>query len=621
MKMIDVITIVRETGVVWVFNRVLYMMKIKMLNIFPRSEKIFEKKVNIRRIDIFDLDIVSIEKFIAKLSIEEKQEIIGRAEMALDGKIMAFSNIPLNYGAPIEWQKNPMTGICIDKQKKWYTIPDFDESRGDIKVVWEISRFSHLYFFLRAYMITKEEKYYKGFVKQIGQWLQENSYSYGANFKCGQECALRIMNVLTVYGGFLKYGLITKDVKKLVMQFVEVNYRKILSNFFYAHRCVKIDHLISELCGMIIGAWCSQDSRRVKKYFAMLNEQILEQFNEKGMYVSYSFNYQRYVMQMIEYMIKLQPKLEVDFSKEAKKRIINAVILYEKVMGNDGIVPNYGPNDGTLIFPVSACQFRDFRPIVYSIWGLLKEECFYDYGDYCEEYLWFSNRKEPLEKRKELCFKENIDGAGFYLLENNEVKVFVNAHEYERRPGHMDQLHLELWIKGKNIFCDTGTYSYALELGEYLRGNEGHNVVSIEGKEQMKRMGHFLNYAMPKISILKRTEDEIDCKAEFRTGYNHNRKVKLENNIITIKDRVTSKNSKKKYNILFHTAYSVRKNGRKVDIYDLDNTVICTLESEGGEIVIEKSFASYYYLDKQEISLINISCSEECNQVIIEVKD
>src|SRR5699024_2758800 len=134
-------------------------------------------------------------------------------------------------------------------------IPDFDQERGDIKVIWEASRFTHFFYFIRAYMITKDRKYFDAFSNQLKDWLQENSYSYGANYKCGQEATLRMINVLIAYSAFKSYGLTTSKDDKNVQYLVEVSYKKVLSNFFYAHKCIKNNHTLSEMTGLIIGAW------------------------------------------------------------------------------------------------------------------------------------------------------------------------------------------------------------------------------------------------------------------------------------------------------------------------------------------------------------------------------
>lgn len=621
MNVSDVFIIIRETGMPWIFYRTLYMVKLKALNKFPMLERVFEKRADIRRIDIFDVESEKIECFLQKLSDADKHTIIERADWALEGKIVAFSRTVFDYGNPIDWQKNPVNGASIDKCRKWFSIADFEGETGDIKGIWEISRFSHVFFLLRAYMLTKEKKYYDGFINQVKSWIDGNPYSYGANYKCGQECALRIMNVLAAYGVFNQYGVIKDEDRKLLIDFVDLNYRRIMSNFFYAHKCVKIDHLISELCGMIICAWCSEDEKKVKKYFGMLNKQILEQFNEMGMYVSYSLNYQRYVMQLAAYVIKIQNKLGMSFDKRAKERLERAAKFLNRIMGDSGKVPNYGANDGTLIFPVTVCDFSDFRPVVNTILGLIRDETYYEPGNYSEEYLWFTNKpSEPLKAVGNSAKMQNIDGSGFWLLENTRIKIILNAHKYERRPGHMDQLHLDLWLDGKNVFCDTGTYSYALELGEHLRGNEGHNVVCVKNAEQMKRIGHFLNFAQPAVKILRRSEKDISCVADFKTGYSHERSVMIDDENIIITDVVKGRAVKDGYSILFHTSYDVQMDNGKVNVFNDEEILVCTLQSVDGEVIIEKEYASSSYLDKHEINKIRVKCKKDQNITVIEVK-
>ena len=63
----DVGIIIKEFGISWVINRVLYSLKLKMMSVLPFTERFFEKKVSIKQIDIFELDIKSLQKFLEKL--------------------------------------------------------------------------------------------------------------------------------------------------------------------------------------------------------------------------------------------------------------------------------------------------------------------------------------------------------------------------------------------------------------------------------------------------------------------------------------------------------------------------------------------------------------------------
>ncbi len=58
-------SIVKEYGTEWAINRILYSMKLKILNVIPWTEKLFEKKtIYPKRLDIFQIDIEKLRAFL-----------------------------------------------------------------------------------------------------------------------------------------------------------------------------------------------------------------------------------------------------------------------------------------------------------------------------------------------------------------------------------------------------------------------------------------------------------------------------------------------------------------------------------------------------------------------------
>lgn len=68
------------------------------------------------------------------------------------------------------------------------------------------------------------------------------------------------------------------------------------------------------------------------------------------------------------------------------------------------------------------------------------------------------------------------------------------AGRYTDRPAQADQLHFDLWWRGKNVACDAGTYLYnGLEPWTNALAASGvHNTVTVAGRDQMTRAGRFL---------------------------------------------------------------------------------------------------------------------------------
>lgn len=606
-------SIITEYGLPWASNRFLYSLKLKMMNTLPVTENFFEKKVQVKRLDIFNFDTEPIEDFLNKLPEDKKEKIISIADNAIKGKILGFSSIELDYGNPINWHLNPLTNKEVDKTIKWYKIPDFDRERGDIKVIWEASRFTHLFYFIRAYMLTKDAKYYEAFSHQLASWLKENPYSYGANYKCGQEATLRMINVLIAYAAFKSYGLITKNDEENVRKLVEGSYKKVLSNFFYAHKCIKNNHTLSEITGLIIGAWACQNTNRLQHAYKLLDKEIEKQFISDGGYKQFSFNYQRFALQIMEFVLKITDKTNFEISEKSKELIKNSALLMYQMQDASGDVPNYGSNDGALIFPVTVCGYRDFRPVLNTIFALIDGKRIYKPGEYDEELFWFGDKdieKIPYsEIRRE---SSSFEKSGFYSLRHNDGFLMAVLQDFKSRPAQMDQLHIDLWHKGINVLCDSGTYSYATEIGKQMSLTSAHNTVALLGREQMDKHGPFLIYNWTKKEKAEHDVDKFAGTMISKNGYEHTREIKQTGYGYLITDKINSTNGDCIF--YFHTPCDVKTISPNEFELIYHNEPVGKIKTSLNATV-NKTFRSLFYLKKEEIHCIEASgkiVDQEC---------
>lgn len=596
-------SIIMEYGLGWAVNRTLYNLKLKLMSIFPSTEKWFEKRTSYpKRLDIFQIDVDALKRFLAsELSEGDKKSLKDAADKICNGVITGFSSIELDYGDPIDWQFNPLTGKRCDEKIKWYKIPDFEADRGDIKVIWEASRFSHFLTLSRAYLLTGNEKYYKAFNSQLQSWLEKNPYSFGANFKCSQECSLRMVNALLTYSVFEALGVTTDEDAGRVKELVDRCYRKILSNFFYAYKCIKNNHTISELMGMIVGAWCCEDRKRLRKAYKLLNKVINEQFTDDGGYRQFSFNYQRLVLQDLEIVLSISSRTGMGLRNDVTCKILNSALLMYQCQDETGDVPNYGNNDGALVFPITSCGYRDYRPILNSIYAMITGKQLYEGGIHQEELLWFSSSKKlkdyTIEKpdRRSSQFPD----AGLFTIRGKSSWAMIVSNEYTSRPAHMDQLHFDLWVDGVNVLCDSGTYSYASDEGRKLLQNESHNTVVSDGRIQMNISGPFMIYKWTKRTLNKADSSSFEAKMLSANGYSHLRSIVQTGASYEITDYVDTP-----FMIMFHTPCTVTlDNGTAVLSYD--GKTLCYIQSNE-KFVVQDSYRSVFYLKKETSSCIVI---------------
>ena len=597
MEKIKIIkSVFSEYGFIWAINRCVYTLKLICLKVLPITELLYEKNIEYpRKIDVFDVDIRAIQLFLQKkISDKHRKRLLDEADKICQGTIRVFSSIELRYGNPMDWQLNPLTGKRCDEREKWYKIPDFDDERGDIKVIWEISRFSQFVTLARAFLLTGDNKYYNSFSYQLNDWLTKNPYGYGANFKCGQECSLRMINCLLAFSVFKKAKVTTDKDESNVKDLVDRCYRKILSNFFYSYKCIKNNHTISELVGIIVGAWCCGDYTQVKKAYISLDRVIDEQFTVDGGYKQFSFNYQRLALQDIEIALYMSRKTGIMLEKSIEK-ISNAAWLMYQCQDESGDMPNYGSNDGALVFPVTSCSYRDFRPVINTIFAMVAGRQLYKHGPHQEELLWFSGG-ESLEKYPiELVSRKSVQfvDAGLFTIRGERSWIMMVLNDYRSRPSHMDQNHIDLWVDGVNVLCDAGTYSYASSDGKILIKNESHNTILVNGKTQMNSIGPFMMYDWTKRKLGKCGDDSYEGKTISANGYTHIRYVKYSDNFYEITDYADLD-----YELHFHTPCEVEIRGNEA-ILSHYGEMLCVIR--GNIINIKEDKRSLYYLKKENI--------------------
>ena len=608
------------------------------------------------RLDLLSFDIGSLRACIRGLGETDQKRLLRQADQAAEGKITAFSSRVLDYGSPIRWNLNPTTGCSVDMRLKWYEIPDFDPMRGDIKVIWEASRFTHFYSFARAYLLTGKERYYQAFSDQLERWLETNPYGYGPNYKCGQECGLRMINAWMVYTVFRECGCILSKDKRNIEELIRRCYRKIGSDFFYAHRCIRNNHTLSELCGMILGAWACKEEARLKRAYRWLNEEIRKQFFADGGYRQYSYTYQRLALQLMEFVLKIEPLTGYGLEKGNQERLAKSAAMLYQLQNEEGDVPNYGSNDGALIFPVHSCSYRDFRPVTDGIMKSIKGRSLYPEGKYWEEALWFWPAQKRMKPQTRLERKSRIyPDCGCYIMRHGSAMAVLYQQEFDTRPAQMDQLHIDLWVKGVNVLCDSGTYSYAEEEGKLLALTGSHNTVKVKGVEQMRKTGAFLIYGWPRSEILTTDENRFSGRMVSVNGYVHQRDVFYKGQRILIRDTVetTGWNEKKiggigrglcrnkgrkqtggvirdledkkdrmrereqrgrkhaiklfpEYEVLFHTPCEVRKNEDGLELL-WGGRVLARIKSDSRNMKTRPCYRSLFYLEKERITEIYVT--------------
>lgn len=425
-------------------------------------------------------------------------QIIAQADAILAGRWPYFSRQSFAVGFPPDWHHNPATGQSVIADRHWSQISDFGQ--GDIKLIWEASRFSVVYTLVRAYAVSHDERYPAAFWQLIEDWAAHNPPMLGPNWKCGQETTFRLMAWCFGLYGFASSAHSSPERVAQFAAMIAAQAERIAGNIAYA-RSQKNNHGISEAVGLwtvgLLFPEFSQAATWRAEGQAELEAEMQRQVYADGAYVQHSFNYQRVMLHDCLWALRLGEINQQRLPDTIYDRFARSLAFLRPLVDpQNGWVPNYGANDGALILPLNTCDFNDFRPVVQAGHYLLNQRRLYATGAWDEDLRWlFGSGVMAVEQdRSQHEPALNAEHSGYYTLHGEDSYIMVRCAPYQDRPSQSDQLHVDLWWRGINIAADAGTYLYngTPPWNNGLARTQVHNTVVVDGQDQMTRAGLFL---------------------------------------------------------------------------------------------------------------------------------
>jgi asparagine synthase (glutamine-hydrolysing) len=422
---------------------------------------------------------------------------IAEADALETGTVLFFSHANHHCGVPADWHKNAFSGESAPRDRHWSAIGDF--ACGDIKVIWEPNRFEFTYALVRAYWRTADERYPEIFWRLVQGWREQNPPQQGVNWKCGQEATFRAMAWFFGLFGFSESPTTTAERVFRLVEVLGLMAHRIEANIDYAIAQAN-NHGISEAVGLCtIGTLLPElaAAERWREHGrAVLETEARNLIYDDGSFSQHSFNYQRLMLHDYLWAIRLSELNNAPFTRELTNRIGRAgEFLYQLHDVESGSVSNYGHNDGALILPLNNCGYRDYRPVIGASAYLAGKQRVFADGPWCEDLLWLFG---PASLAAEVVSEPPRDfrghSGGYYTLRSQESFVFTRCGTFKHRPAQADMLHMDLWWRGQNIAQDAGTYSYNAPEPWFssFSGTAVHNTVSVDGMDQMERVGRFL---------------------------------------------------------------------------------------------------------------------------------
>ena len=514
-----------------------------------------------------------------------------------------------------EWHKNCLTGVDALHNKPWFSIGDFDDNLGDIKGVWEASRFDWVLSLAQSAKIGNRNSLVR-LNSWLNDWVEKNPPYKGVNWKCGQEASIRVMH-LALASLILEQ---TMGASQTLISFIKAHLKRISPTIMYAV-AQDNNHGTSEAAALYIGgSWLSlngdSDGKKWQKQgLKWLENRAHRLIESDGSFSQYSVTYHRVMLDtysLAEVWRKNHNLAEFSSRLYIKLKAATDWLFYF-TDSQSGDAPNLGANDGARLIPLTATDYRDFRPCVQLASALFLDKSAYKgYGDFNIPLKWL-NIKKP---HKYITAKESkyFDDGGYAVLINDNVQLYLNYPKFKFRPSQCDALHIDFWVNGQNVFRDGGTFSYnaGQKYIDYYGGVKSHNTIEFDGHEQMPRLSRFLLGDWLKTSV-KKTLTVEGSKQTFTAGYKdkfgcaHTRAINLKPKLLTITDMLSGFSDKATFRLRLAPAnWQLTGNNLTSDL--------CTI-SFSADIAIKRielvtGFESRYYYQESEIPVLELEIHE-----------
>jgi hypothetical protein len=514
---------------------------------------------------------------------------------------------------------------CIPAEIQWWQVPVFDADVGDIKTVWEFSRFDWVIPFAQGGAKGGEQA-----LAQMNNWVQDwvnNCPPYlGANWICGQEASLRVLHLaMAAY----VMDQVTESYQGLI-DLIELHLKRIDPTMSYAIGQSN-NHGTSEAAALFVGGiWLDLAGHSKGKYYERkgrkwLNERAVSLIEDDGTFSQYSVNYHRMMLDTYSFVECFRQRYgQPSLDEKCFERLGLATRwLWNLTDPKTGDVPNLGANDGAHILKLSDCDYRDYRGSVQLACALfLNKDAYGHNGLWTQSSIWLGIDAS----RDQMGARENIsfDTGGLHLIHGARWTSFLRYPRFRFRPSQSDALHLDVWLDGENICPDAGSYSYNVSAEDtaYFNGTQSHNTITFDGRDQMPRIGRFL------FSNWLKSDDVTTINSDLATqrcsaGYKDHLSVRHIRTVSHVLDKIICEDMIDGFSNDAVLRWRLGGSGWIQDGNSVENgRVRISVDGPIESANFRKGWASRYYLKKEQIDVFELTVRSACllTTVIEEIK-
>ncbi len=475
------------------------------------------------------------------------ERILAQADEACAGRFNLLHQ-PAAYPDGIDWLRCPETGwqaprshIAIIERTIWE--PD---RPADLKMVWEINRHQHFVALGMAYWLTGDERYVQAFITQLTSWIDANPVGHGINWFSALEIAVRLINWMLAFQFFRTSETFQDEAARA---FLKSFYQQtvFLGEHLTTYEPVPNNHLIGETAALALAGAAFPEFKAAaewrEKGVRILTEAALEQTHRDGVNKEQATGYMRFVAEFLLLVITQSRRGALPPVPELERTLQSMFDYLLHTLGVSGVGPLWGDaDDGYAMALVPEGRFWDYR------WLLAAGAALFGRGDWKQvaghfgaEAYWLLGPAgleawERLEARTPERTSQGYTEGGIYIIRDSwepdtdlmsfRCGPWGLGGEGKSAHSHCDMLAVLLWVNGRALLVDSGTYRYHGPWRDTFRSTAYHNTLMVDGHEQATPINAFAWRDVPDAECVDwQPGRRVSGAMEVAPGVRHERTV------------------------------------------------------------------------------------------------
>jgi len=430
----------------------------------------------------------------------------------------------VRYPDGIDWHSEPITGWRWPLLHRGRLAQYLWSSKlpADLILIWELNRHQHFVALGMAYWLTGDPRYVEAFVAHVQSWLDANPPQHGINWFDGLEVSLRLIAWTLAFQFFRGSVLFREQVGGAFLKnlFRQADF---LSTHLSRPWAVPNNHEIGHGTALALIAAAFPEFRAAADWrgvgLSLLSEQMIAQTHPDGVNKEQATGYHRFVAELLLMVVALGRRgmlPRVPILEDTLERMLDYVLY---MVTPTGKAPMWGDSSDVRGLRLGwGGEFWDFRPILAAGAALFdRADWKFVAGRFDEEAFWLLGCEglaawERLDARPPEQTSRAFAHAGTYIIRDAwaadtdiaffRCGPFGLGGEGWCSHAHCDLLSLSLWIAGRPVLVDSGTYTYLGSWRDIFRLTAAHNTLMVDGQEQATPCNEFGWRGVPQTECL-----------------------------------------------------------------------------------------------------------------------